>query len=180
MAEAQIRLDTRQTGADLRTIADALRRMDAAKVTTLFRQKLDDAAKPVVPAVRAAAVAIPAKGPKTTGLRARIAACIQSTSWAEPPNRQAGVSVWVNVHHMPEGELSLPLMMEGAKRWRHPVYGTEAQAARATIRGHGRGWKWVDQTSHPYFYEEARKLGPAAGDALRRALEDITRQLEGR
>lgn len=175
MAQAEVRLDTRRTGADLRVIADELRRMDARKVTALFRKRLDEAARPVVPRVRAAVLAIPVKpSSEVTGLRARIAACVESTSWAEPQNRQAGVSVWVNTGRMPDRERGLPLYMEGVAegrhdRWRHPVY--------QTPRNPGT---WVSQEAHPYFYAEARKLGPAAGEAMRRALEDITRQIGGR
>lgn len=172
MAEASVRLDLRPHGADLRVIADELRRMDAVKVTRLFRRRLDDAARPVVPKVKAAALAIPVKGKKVTGLRARIAECVESASWATPQNRQAGVSVWVNVQRMPPGEHGLPLYMEGVRegrhdRWRHPVYGHSERP-------------WAQQESHPYFYGEASKLGPRAGEAMRRAVDDITRQIGGR
>ena len=78
-------------------------------------------------------------------------------------------------------------MMEGAKRFRHPVFGTAAQAAAGPPKGthlrpsggHGRGWRWVTQTPHPYFYQAARGFGPASEDAMRRALDDITHQLNG-
>jgi hypothetical protein len=66
---------------------------------------------------------------------------------------------------MPAREMSLPLMMEGAKRWRHPVYGNTGN--------------WVQQAPRPYFYQAASGFGRAGGDALKAALEDITRQING-
>jgi hypothetical protein len=71
----------------------------------------------------------------------------------------------MNPKDMPPGELSLPLGMEGVKRWRHPVYGNREV--------------WVTQAPHPYFQQAAAGFGPAAGLALRASLEDITRQING-
>jgi hypothetical protein len=168
MAQAGIELTTRSTGSDLRLIADELRAMDDAKVTRLFRDHLDAAAAKIVPRVRASALAIPVKGKKVTGLRGRIAEAVESKTGTQ--GRQAWGSVYVNVGRMPAGEMSLPLYMEGAKpRWRHPVYGKRKDPN-----------DWVRQSAHPYFYVVAREFGPAAGEELRRALEDITRQLGGR
>src|SRR6266487_2513838 len=172
MAQASVRVDARSRGADLRTVARELRRMDDRKVKDLFRRKLEDAARPFVPRVRASVMAIPVKPEgKQTGLRARIAACAEVASWEPPAGRQVSVAVQMNPRRMPMGERGLPLYMEGVAegrhdRWRHPVYGHSENP-------------WVQQPAHPYFWQAARPYGLAAGEAMRRALDDITRQLNG-
>jgi hypothetical protein len=111
-------------------------------------------------------------GGKSTGLRARIAACTELSSGTDADS--AYVSVWVNPARMLPDYMTLPLYMQGVKltsrggnysRWRHPVYGNRDV--------------WRGQASHPYFYQAASPLGRAAGPALEAALEDITRQLNG-
>lgn len=174
MADASLRLDTRATGADLRTIARELAKMNDRKVKDLLKRRIEDAAKPFVPRVRASVMAIPTKmdGPQT-GLRGRIADCVQVASW-EPKGSKRQVSVAVEVYpeKMPEHEKGLPLYMEGVadkarhNRWRHPVFGRREDP-------------WVQQPSHPYFYQAASGFGRAAGDAIKAALEDITHQLNG-
>jgi hypothetical protein len=165
MAQARLEVDTRSQGANLRTIARELRRMDDRTVKALFKKRLEDAARPFVPAVRASALAIPVTGVKQTGLRARIAACAQMASWDSGP-RQVSVAVEMQPRRMPAREMSLPLYMEGAKpRWRHPVYGNRDN--------------WVLQAPKPYFYRAANGYGRAAGEAMQRALDDITHQLNG-
>jgi hypothetical protein len=174
MPDATVRTSVHTRGnVDLRAISRNLREMDDRKVKDLFRQHLEPAARRFVPPVRAAVLAIPTTGEKHTGLRARIAACAEVASW-EPrgTTREVNVAVEMNPKRMPPGELGLPLYMEGVvdkgrhNRWRHPVYG-----------------RWLpnqpNQPSHPYFYRAARGFGPAARDALGRALDDITRQLNG-
>ena len=172
MADATVRTSVRTRGnVDLRAISRDLRAMKDRKVKDLFRRHLEPAAARFVPRVRAAVLAIPTTGEKHTGLRARIAACAEVASW-ESGLREVNVAVEMNPKRMPWGELSLPLNMEGVgvgrrgdRRWRHPVYGNDDV--------------WVQQPSHPYFYPAARGFGPAARDALGRALDDITRQLGG-
>jgi hypothetical protein len=170
MPRADIRVDLGSRGASLRTIARELRDMNDAKVTTLFRRRMEDAAKPFPRAVRASVLAIPTTGTKHTGLRARIAACAQTASWVRA--RAASVAIEMNPRLMLPDYMSLPLYMEGVApkyaRWRHPVY--------QTLRNPDT---WVQQQSHPYFYQAASGFGPAAGEALKAALEDITRQING-
>ena len=172
MPDVTVRTSVRTQGnVDLRAAARRLREMNDRKVKDLFRSRLEDAARPVVPRVQAAVLAIPATGEKHTGLRARIAACVQVASW-DAGARGVNVAVEVQPRHMPEHEKGLPLYMEGVvdkarhNRWRHPVYGHRER-------------KWADQASHPYFYGPARSFGPAARDALGKALDDITKQLNG-
>ncbi len=173
MPRADIRVGLGARGASLRTIARELRGMDDAHVRALFRRRMEDAAKPFPAAVRASVLAIPTTGKKHTGLRARIAACAQTASWESAVTRSASVAVEMNPKRMPPGELGLPLYMEGVAggrinhaRWRHPVYG-----------------KWLagqpNQPSHPYFDKPVQPFGRAAGEALKAALEDITKQING-
>jgi len=163
MPHADIRVDLNSRGATLRTIARELRDMDDAKVTGLFRRRMEDAARPFPLRVRRAVLAIPVTGKKQTGLRARIALCAGTASWVR--GRTASVAVEMNPRLMPPGEMSLPLMMEGAKRWRHPVFGDREN--------------WVTEPPHPYFQVPVQPFGRAAGEALKAALEDITRQING-
>jgi hypothetical protein len=172
MAQASVRVGVGSQGADLRTISRELRRMDDAKVTGIFKRRLGDAARPFVPRVQASALAIPTTGKKHTGLRARIAACAEVASWDSGP-REVAVAVEIQPQHMPWGEHALPLYMEGVgvgrrgdRRWRHPVFGRNKDP-------------WEQQDPHPYFDRAARGFGPAAGVAMQRALDDITRQLNG-
>ena len=171
MARAQVRMDVGSRGADLRTIARELRRMDDAKVTGIFKRRLTAAAGPFVPRVRSSALAIPTTGDRHTGLRARIAACAEVASWNSGP-REVSVAVEIQPHRMPPREKGLPLYMQGIAdkgrhdRWRHPVFGRSKDP-------------WVQQPPHPYFFQAAGGFGLAAGEAMRRALDDITSQING-
>lgn len=170
MAKLRIEASLSSRGASLRTIGRELRDMDARKVTGIFKDALEPAAAPFVAAVRSSALAIPVTGEKHTGLRARIAACAETATWGT--GRTVNVAVQMNPARMPPGEFGLPLYMEGVHtpgridhaRWRHPVYG-----------------RWLpnqpNQPSHPYFHQAADGYGRAAGEALKGALDDITRQL---
>jgi hypothetical protein len=161
-------------GASLAAASRDLRRMDGRQVKDIFRRRLEDAARPYPARVRASALAIPVKpGGKHTGLRARIAGCVQLSSGTDAES--AYVSVWVNPLRMLPDYTTLPLYMQGVKlggrgrdysRWRHPVYGRWLAGQRS-------------QPSHPYFYQAAEPLGRAAAPALEAALEDITRKLNG-
>src|SRR5262249_39449094 len=159
-------------GASLRAISRDLRGMDARKVTGIFRRALEGAARPYPLRVRLSALSIPVKPDgKHTGLRARIAQCAQVASWTD--SREAGVAVWIDVRKMLPDYRTLPLYMEGVpgsrgqdyRRWRHPVYGNREV--------------WRSQAAHPYFFRPVEPLGRAAGESLRRSLEDIKRQLNG-
>jgi hypothetical protein len=174
MARADIRVGLSNRGASLSVVARELRRMDSGTVKGIFRRRLEDAARPYPMRVRASVLAIPAKpGGKHTGLRARIAQCVELSSGTDA--KSAYVSVWINPMRMLPDYTSLPLYMEGVKvtsrgrnysRWRHPVYGT---------------WRagQPNQAAHPYFYGPVTPLGRASGDAMKLAVEDITRKING-
>lgn len=179
-ARVELGLDTRG-GTSLQAISRDLRRMDNAKLTGIFKKALESAAAPYPARVRASALAIPVKeNGKHTGLRARIALCASLASWTT--GREAGVSVWIDPRKMEPDYKSLPLYMEGVtwertkhrhdySKWRHPVFGT---SSAGTFKG-----KWVTQASHPYFRRPVEPLGKEAEAALKAALADVTRQLDG-
>src|SRR5262252_3726962 len=131
MARAQIKVGLSSRGASLAATSRDLRRMDGRQVKDIFRRHLEGAARSYPMRVRASALAIPVKpGGKHTGLRARIAGCVQLSSGTDATS--AYVSVWVNPLRMLPDYTTLPLYMQGVKlggrgrdysRWRHPVYG---------------------------------------------------------
>src|SRR5262249_46381119 len=173
MARAAIRVGLSSRGASLAATSRDLHRMDGRQVKGIFRKHLEDAARPYPFRVRASALAIPAKpGGKHTGLRARIAGCVELSSGTDA--KSAYVSGWVNPFRVLPDYVTLPLYMQGVKetrardytRWRHPVYGHRERP-------------WVQQPARPFFYQAAEPLGRAAAPAIERALGDITRKLNG-
>jgi hypothetical protein len=175
MARASVRVGLSSRGASIGVTARRLRDMDSRKVKEIFRRALEDAARPYPMRVRASVLAIPVKPEgEHTGLRARIAQCVELSTGTD--TKSAYVSVWMNPFKMLPDYVTLPLYMQGEtgartryrhdySRWRHPVYGNREV--------------WVSQSSRPYFYQAVEPLGRAAGEALKGALEDITRQLNG-
>lgn len=154
--------EVQATGADLREISRELRRMDNKAVLRQFRRELRAAAAPFVPAVRASIAQIPVKGTSgSTGLRKRMQKAVKLT--VRTVGRNAQVSIGVPGKRMPAGEGSLPAMMEGTKKWRHPVFGNEDV--------------WVAQPSHSYFFRVVRPMGPAAKVAVNRVTRNITRKI---
>jgi hypothetical protein len=176
MARAEVHMHLGHSGASLAAVGRELRDMDARKVTDIFKRRLDMAAGPFPARIRASALAIPTKPEgKHTGLRARIAQCVTYSSGTDLGAAQpkAYGSLWVDTRKMAPDYRTLPLYMQGVKegrnrnysRWRHPVYGNREN--------------WATQPSHPYFYQAAEGYGRAGGDAVREALDDITRKLNG-
>jgi hypothetical protein len=124
----------------------------------LLRQ-LQASQRPFAPRVRAAILNTPAYGPKHTGLRTRIAACVQTFVEIHPPNLvSAGIEV--NASRMPSGQKALPLYLDGAKApWRHPLFGNRA--------------RWYGQPAHPYFARSVALYGPASERAVQRAADAV-------
>jgi hypothetical protein len=148
--------------AEMRQVVLALRRMNTEAMSPVYLRELNKAARPFAPRVRAAIINAPAKGPKTTGLRARIARCVQT--WARAEGTLVQIGIEIDSSRMPDGQKSLPLMMDGRKIWRHPVFGDYGN--------------WVTQMSHPYFDEAMAGFGPATKRALERATEEIARIID--
>lgn len=151
-----------QGGQDLRRISRELRRMDNPEIKKRFRKELRAAARPLVPKVRQAIREIPSnRGYSPDGLRGALSKATKLE--VKTAGRSAGVAIRVDGRKMPSHMKSLPAMVEGKKRWRHPVYGNREN--------------WVNQPSHPYFYDALRAAGPASRRAVSRVLDGITRDL---
>lgn len=144
-------------------------------VTRELLQKLGATARPLAPMVRSAIMNIPSAGGipygQPPGLRARIASTV--IPWAKIEGDIVQVGVEVQPMYMPDGQKALPLYMDGVKpNWRHPLFGNAD--------------RWYDQqvpagsgiNSHPFFAQATYWYGPAARNAIDRALDEITRLLE--
>lgn len=151
-----------QDSGDLRRISRELRRMDNPEIKKRFRKELRAAARPLVPKVRAAIRNIPSsRGYSPDGLRGALAKATKLE--VKTAGRSAGVAIRVDGRKMPSHMKSLPSMVEGKKRWRHPVFGNRNV--------------WVNQPKHPYFYDALRVAGPASRRAVSRVLDGITRDI---
>ncbi|MFI5973507.1 hypothetical protein [Streptomyces sp. NPDC051452] len=147
---------------DLRRIVRELRAMDDKKLKAKFRRELRKAAQPLVPKVRRSIRNIPSQQAYSPdGLRAALARATRIE--VKTSGREAGVAIRVDGRKMPSRMKSLPSMVEGTKRWRHPVFGNREV--------------WVDQPKQPYFYNAVRTAGPLARRAVSRVLDDITREI---
>ncbi|MCM1972332.1 hypothetical protein [Streptomyces sp. G1] len=149
-------------GEELARISRALRQMDNPEVVKRFRKELREAAKPLVPEVRASIQAIPSRTGKGV-LRAEMSKATRIE--VRTGGRDANVSIRVDGRKMPSQKRSLQAYMEGTKRpWRHPVFGNREV--------------WVKQDPKPYFY---RVVAPAAGPrsraAVNRVLDSISRDI---
>jgi hypothetical protein len=144
--------------AELSQVIVALRQAgNPEEITKKLRRELAATQRPFAPRVRAAILNTPAYGRKHTGLRARIARCVQT--WVTIEGTLVSAGVEVNASRMPSGEKSLPLMLNGNKVWRHPFFGDYA--------------RWYGQASHPYFARAVEQYGPAGRNAVQRAADQI-------
>ncbi|MFI1767524.1 hypothetical protein ACH41H_36505 [Streptomyces sp. NPDC020800] len=146
---------------DLRRISRELRAMDDKKLKAKFRRELRKAAQPLVPKVRQSIRNIPSQQAYSPdGLRAALSRATRVE--VKTTGREAGVAIRVDGRKMPAHMKSLPSMVEGKKRWRHPVFGHDV---------------WVDQPKQPYFYNVVRSAGVQARRAVNRVLDDISREI---
>jgi hypothetical protein len=136
--------------------------MDDRELKKRFRKELTLAAGPVVPAVRSAIAAIPVTGTGgSTGLRGRLQKATRLQ--VRTVGRQAGVRVLVDPKRMPDGQKSLPALMEGLRPWRKPVFGNRDV--------------WVTQPFHRYFFPTVRVLGIRGRIAMAKVVSGITRDI---
>jgi len=169
MAELEVRV---QQGQDIRRLLARLRELeDGKEIRKRLRRELKESAKPMVPAVQRAVLALPSKGQSARAgrpsLRARVARATQIRVRAS--GTRPGVTVWINPRRMPEGQKNLPAYMEGIRpfhRWRHPVFGDEDV--------------FVQQPPKPFFYRAVRPLQDEVSRAGTRIINDIQREIEGR
>ncbi|MFF0139664.1 hypothetical protein ACFYRN_24825 [Streptomyces sp. NPDC005227] len=151
-----------QRGDELRRVSRELRRMDNPEIKKRFRKELRAAAAPLVPRVRSSIRSIPSgRGYSPQGLRGNLARATRLE--VKTAGRQAGVAIRVDGRKMPSHMKSLPSMVEGKKRWRHPVFGHREV--------------WVSQPSQPYFYKVVRTAGPASRRAVNKVLNGITKDI---
>jgi hypothetical protein len=144
--------------SQLQQVISALRVEGAPeKINRTLLRQLQASQRPFAPMVRAAILNTPAHGPKHTGLRMRIAACVQT--WVEIRGDMVTAGVEVNASRMPSGQKSLPLYLNGNKApWRHPLFGKPP---------------WYSQPAHPYFAQAVALYGPAGRNAVQRAAGQI-------
>lgn len=74
----------------------------------------------------------------------------------------ASVRILVDPKFMPDHEKALPQLMEGVRRWRHPVYGNDV---------------WVTQTPHPYFFRVVQPLGIKSRVEMAATVRSIARDV---
>jgi len=115
--------DLRAAGSPARGLRSKMRRNITVAMTPMKKQ------------VQANALAIPVKGPESSGLRVALAKATRIS--ITPGGRNISVALVVDGKKMSEGQQSLPAAMEGEGRpWRHPVFGDDEV--------------WVRQASHPF------------------------------
>lgn len=151
------------TGADqLRAVSKQLRTVAEPKAMRRdLIAGLREASKPAVPAVRAAALALPAYGQKHTGLRRRMAAA--TGVQVRTSGARAGVAVRIGWKRM--GDQARPARLMDRASWRHPVYG------RA----------WVVQRGVPGWFERANQSKARVVRAgLQKTLDEVARRLARR
>lgn len=149
-------------GRDLRQLAQALRTAgDPQKIRGDLRKDVAAAMKPMQQAVQDNVKATPARGAKHTGLRRDVARATRIRVLAS--SAQAAVKLEVAPSRMPAGKRSLPALLDGRGRWRHPVYGNRNA--------------WVTQASHPFFWRgvqpHIQDVRDAVVDAVERAMSKI-------
>jgi len=128
-------------------------------ITKTLERELHKSQRPFAPRVRAAILNTPAYGRKHTGLRVRIAGCVQT--WVVIRGDMVSAGVEVDASRMPSGQKALPLYLDGAKApWRHPLFGDRD--------------RWYGQPAHPYFARAVEMYGPFGGRAVQRAADAIT------
>lgn len=151
--------------AQLQRIIAELRAMDQEQVLGITEDELAKTVRPFAPALRAKIMNIPVKRGsfRSPSLRAKIAACVET--FATVNGAEVRVGLAVNPQLMPDGEHSLPLMMNGDKIWRHPLFGDME--------------RWYGQESHPYFDDVTMTMGPASRRAIDRVYATITARIGG-
>lgn len=147
------------SGKTLRQISAELRKMDDKEIAKRFRKELRAAAAPMVPAVRTAISTLPSNHDGTLRGLLKKAVTLQVVT----VGKQAQVTIRVDGRKMPGHMKSLPAMVEGKKKWRHPVYGNRNV--------------WVNQQPMPYFYRTVERFGPATRVRVAVVIRGIERDI---
>lgn len=148
------------------SLADAAKRLKAAgdkEMLKRLRKAVKDAAKPMVVDAQNAALAIPARGTGTTGLRQRIARSIGVQ--VKTGARSAAVRVRVSKAKMGD-QFKLPRLLNSGS-FRHPVFGSSTFVEQ-------------NQGSRGWFFDVGKRNKANVQREIVRAIEDVIRQVEGR
>lgn len=148
----------------MRDVARDLKRAGtpARGLNAKLRRNINSAVAPMKQEVQRNAFAIPAKGTAgSTGLR--VALMRATRIQINTGTRSLGVRLIVDGKRMPAGQEALPMLMEGEKRWRHPVYGNREV--------------WRDQASHPFVAPAIPKYTVAAAKGIDAALAETAAEL---
>jgi hypothetical protein len=149
------------TGAEeFGALAKRLRQAGRKDLRLELTRAVREAGKPVKDAAKANVLALPAHGPKHTGLRGRVARTVKLSvrtsgggAGARISAGPAGTDVGRLARHMNKG------------RWRHPVYGHDV---------------WVTQTMPPGWFDRATEhAAPKARREIADAMRRIRQQIEG-
>jgi hypothetical protein len=147
--------------SDLPRLRQQLKKVGAAPALNKRLTKgLRDGTKPAVARTRAAALALPAHGSKSTGLRRRLAA--STGTQVRTGGRNPTVSVRVSRKRMGTQAGLASTTNDG--QWRHPVFSKP-----------GLPREWVTQHSVPHWFDNANKY---SGPPVRRALQGVLNQIE--
>ncbi|MGI5288027.1 hypothetical protein ACQEVF_32445 [Nonomuraea polychroma] len=141
-------------GQEWRELNRRLRHAGEKGLTRELRKAVREAAKPGRDAAKLAARAIPAKGPRSRGLRRRMArgVGIQAT----------GTRVRI-VTRMPAGMEMLPRGFDTEKGWRKPLFGDRE--------------RWFQQPGHPWFRSTIAKTAPKAREEMKAAMDRVAAQI---
>ncbi|WP_157251036.1 hypothetical protein [Nonomuraea typhae] len=143
-----------QFGREWKEVNRRLRLAGEKGLQKELRKAVREAARPGRDAAKIAARTIPAKGPRSRGLRRRIARGVGIQADA----RRVRI-----VTRMPAGMEMLPRGFDTPKGWRHPVYGNRE--------------RWVQQPGHPWFRSTIAKTAPQAREEMRAAMERVAEQI---
>lgn len=124
------------------------------ELRTQLRRDITTAMQPMRRDVQSNVEATPSHGSRHTGLRNRIA---RATRIKVNAGENPSVSLEVARSLMPEDQQSLPKLLEGRGRWRHPLFGDEET--------------WINQKSHPYFWKGIRPHLREVREAIVQAVE---------
>lgn len=161
-----------EEGEQLAELIRALKDLeDGKEIAKRLRRGLREAARPMVPAVRQAVLALPSSGLNARRGRQSLRRSVAKATAlrVRTSGKRPGVVVWVNPRRMPAGQRNLPAYMEGLRpfhRWRHPVYGDEDT--------------WVTQAPTPYFYRAIRPHEDRVADAGREVIRGIADEIANR
>ena len=147
--------------ADLKAVAKRIRTAANPKqVRKDLTKGLKEGAKPAAVLVKSAALALPAKGPKSTGLRKKMARV--TNVQVRTGGNSAGVRVRLSRARM--GDQAGMARVTNKGRWRHPVYGDTKV--------------WVTQTSRRGWFDDAnRRAAPQVRRAVKQVIDDIEKRL---